>query len=120
VWSIVEVQVSMLNIDQKLRSLLSSASGYLQKAVQARERFYQGTEEAAKQARTEAHPNMGPTDAKVRFAESLMGKQLLADNKWHMTQSRTFALMAIARGVYLLLKEQQRTNVLLEEIRSKR
>jgi hypothetical protein len=119
----VEVQLNMFNrvrIDDTLTSLIGSASQYLRKAVNARELFYKGMDEAAAQALVERQPNMGPTDAKFRFGKSQIGSQLIADNKWHMAQSRTFALMSIARGVLLLVKEQQRTNLLLEQIKDKK
>lgn len=99
-------------VDARLQSLLASASGYLQKAVQAREKFYQGMDEAAMDARTKGER---PADAKYAFGKSQQGGQIIADNKWHMAQSRTFGTMAIARAVYLLVKEHQRSNKLLEE-----
>jgi hypothetical protein len=107
-------------IDDKLRSLLGSTFKYLEKAVDAREDFYRGIDQSKQQALTERAPNMGPEDAKYRFTKSVKGGQLIADNKWHMAQSRTFALASIARGVYLLVSEQRRTNVLLEEIARKK
>jgi hypothetical protein len=123
VWSSVEVQLNMFNrvrTDDKLTSLITSASQYLRKAVNARELFYRGMDEAAERALLERQPNMGPEDAKYSFGKSQRGTQLIADNKWHMAQSRTFALMSIARGVFLLVKEQQRTNLLLEQIKDKK
>jgi hypothetical protein len=103
-------------LDERLTSLVGSASQYLRKAVESRELFYRGMDEAAAKALDEKQPNFGPADAKYRFSKSQKGGQLIADNKWHMAQSRTFALMAIARGVYLLVAEQRRTNVLLEQV----
>jgi len=102
---------------EKLASLVGSASKYLGKAVTARERFYRGLDEAAHKAFMEDHPNMGEDDAKYRFGQSVVGKQLINDNKWHMAQSRTFSLMAIAHGIFVLVQEQKQSNVLLKEVR---
>jgi hypothetical protein len=99
-------------VEDGMRNLLSKAGVYLDKAVKARQQFYQGMDEAE----LSAEPGMGRL-AKVKFGESVKAKILIADNKWHMTQSRTWALMAIAKGVYVLIAEQRRTNILLEEIR---
>jgi len=99
-------------VDDKLQSLLGSVSKYLQKAVEAREMFYRGQDDAALKATTAGG---NPRDAKYSFTKSVLGGQLIADNKWHMAQSRTFALAASARGAYLLVAQQQRTNALLEE-----
>jgi len=100
-------------IDDKLTSLLASASKYLQKAVDARERFYKGMNDAALSS---SRGGDGPEDRKYSFGNSVQGKQLIADNKWHMAQARTFALIAIARAGYLLVLEQRRTNQLLEQV----
>jgi hypothetical protein len=104
----------------RLDQLLRSADRYLEKAVQAREDFYAGMEAAALKALTEKQGNLGPTDAKYRFGKSLQGTQLINDNKWHMAQSRSFSLLAIATGVASLLFEQRRTNKLLEDLLKKR
>jgi hypothetical protein len=102
-------------VDEGMRALLTKAGAFLDRAVDAREAFYGGMDEAAHLARTERHPNMGPTDAKYRFAKSVKGQQLINDNKWHMAQARTWSLMAIAKGIFVLVVEQRRTNKLLEE-----
>lgn len=104
---------------RRLESLISSTNKYIDRAVQARENFYHGMDEAAAKAINEKQPNMGPTDAKYRFGKSLKGTQLINDNKWHMAQSRTFALAGILRGVWLLLREQQETNDLLRQLLDK-
>lgn len=103
----------------KLTSLVTSASKYLSKAVDAREQFYQGMEEAADTALATADrvPNFGPNDAKYRFGQSQRGKQLIADNRWNMAQSRTFALMAVAHGIFVLVQGQRQTHVLLKEVK---
>src|SRR5690349_14262454 len=100
-------------VDDKLTSLLGSASKYLRKAVDAREAFYRGMEQAALKT---PRSGEGPEDHQYAFGKSVQGSQLIADNKWHMAQARTFALLAIARGVYLLVIEQRRTHVLLEQV----
>jgi hypothetical protein len=102
-------------VDDKLTSLLGSAAKYLEKAIKARELFYRGLDEAAYKANIEQQPNLGPEDAKYSFGKSVQGGQLIADNKWHMAQSRTFALSAIARACFIMVVEQRRTNRLLEE-----
>lgn len=105
----------MLNretIDQRLSSLLANTQKYLVKAVQAREMFYQGMDESAADALRKGER---PVDHKYAFGKSQQGTQLVNDNKWHMSQSRTFGIAAVARGVYLLVHEQRRTNRLLEE-----
>lgn len=95
--------------------LLTKAGEFLDKAVRAREDFYQGIREAAAKALRERQPNLGPEDAKYRFGESATAKQLIADNKWHMTQSRTWSILAMAKGIHVLVYEHKRTNALLEE-----
>jgi len=103
-------------VNDGMRVLLMKAGEFLDKAVAAREDFYQGVREATQKALTERHPNMGPEDAKYRFGQSQLGKQLIADNKWQMTQARTWALIAMGKGIYALVAEQKRTNQLLEEV----
>jgi hypothetical protein len=100
---------------EKLTDNVETVYKYLRKAIEAREAFYKGMDMAALKALTEKQPNMGPEDAKYRFGESVEGKQLVADNKWHMTQSRTFALATIATTVLAQLMEQKKTNLLLEQ-----
>jgi hypothetical protein len=99
-----------------LDSFVTSANKYLGKAVEARELFYRGMDEAAVQARMERQPNFGVENAKYRWGKSVKASQLIADNKWHMAQARTFALMAIATGVVELIKEQKQTNTLLTNL----
>jgi hypothetical protein len=92
----VVVREEVLNmVDDKLSSLLGSVAKYLEKAIKARDLFYRGLDEAAYNASIEQQPNLGPDDAKYRFSQSVKGKQLIADNKWHMDQTRTFALTAV-------------------------
>lgn len=99
-------------VDDGVRILITKAGRFLDKAVAARELFYRGTREAEDDARiTDTSPAM----ARMRFAESTVAKEAIADNRWHMAQSRTWSLMAIAKGVYVLVAEQKRTNQLLEE-----
>jgi hypothetical protein len=100
---------------QELHRVVGSVYKYLGKAVEARDAFYRGMDEAAARALLEKQPNMGPEDAKYRFGKSVKGAQLIADNKWHMAQSRTFALASIASGMLQLVYEQQHTNKLLQE-----
>lgn len=100
-------------VNDGMRVLLGKAGGFLDKAVKARETFFRGMDEATLSTGT---PNEARL-AKIKFGESTVAKTLISDNKWHMAQSRTWALMAIAKGVYALVAEQQRTNLLLQEIR---
>lgn len=93
-------------------NLMTKASKYLDKAVEARENFYAGLDQAGAGL---GDPRLRK-DAQYRFGESLVGKQFLADNRWHMAQTRTWALMSIAKGVYVLIFEHRRTNKLLEEL----
>jgi len=103
------------NSTSKLHTTVGTVFKYLGKAIEARELFYAGQLQASQQAYTEKHPNMGPEDAKYRYATSQQGKQLIADNRWHMAQSRTFGIAAIASAVLQLVYEQQQTNRLLKE-----
>jgi hypothetical protein len=103
----------------KLGKTVGTVYKYLGKAVQAREQFYRGQEEAREQALKEKQPNLGPEDAVYRFADSLVGQQLIADNRWHMAQAEAFASAAVASGVLQLIYEQQQTNALLKKILEK-
>lgn len=105
-----------MGVTEKLTTAVGTVYKYLNKAVEARDTFYRGMEEEAERALLEKQPNMGPEDAKYRFSQSQQGKQLVNDNKWHMAQSRTFALAAIATGVLQLVYEQQQTNRMLGHI----
>lgn len=108
-------------LDDRLASLVGSTSKYLKKAIQARELFYRGQDEAGA---SYGDPKLRQ-DARYRFAESVQAKQFIADNKWHMSQSRTFALASIARAAYLILgelrelnKHQERHQQALREIKN--
>jgi hypothetical protein len=98
-------------VNDGIRILMTKAGTFLDKAVAAREAFYQGMDEAAAGF---GDPKLRK-DARYRFGESVQAKQLIADNKWHMAQARTWSLMAVGKGIYVLIAEQQRTNKLLEE-----
>lgn len=102
-------------VNSGMRVLMTKAGEYLDKAVIARNNFYRGMEDAASKARRERHPNLGADDAKYRWSKSVQAAQLLADNRWHMAQARTWSLVALTKGVYALVAEQHRTNALLEE-----
>lgn len=104
-------------VDDGMRELLMKAGGFLDKAVKARETFYQGMREARAAAKAAGN---NTRMAELRFGETTVAKTAIADNKWHMAQTRTWALMAIAKGVYVLVAEQKRTNQLLEQLLDKR
>jgi hypothetical protein len=80
---------------------------YLRCAVDYREEWYAGLDEAVEE--------YGVQDGPIKWAETNQAKALSASNKWHFLQSLAFGLFGIARSLQALVGEQQKTNRLLEE-----
>lgn len=89
------------------------------KALDARARFYKAIEEGGKDF--EQHPDkyLSKGDAEYRASQSLVAKQAIGDNNWHMKQAMMFASVSIAYSVAGMVRQQIRTNQLLEQLLKK-
>lgn len=100
------------------RSNFAKQAYYLGVAVEHRESFYRGQDEAiAKHGEA-----MGP----IKWGELKKAQQLSANNKWHMLQSLAFGLVSVNEFLREILKvkqeqlaTQRETNNLLRQLVSR-
>lgn len=107
-------------------AMIHTMRKYMGKAVRARESFYTGLERVeAEYARGEGNFGnaLSAEDAKHSWSQTQPAKQMIADNKWHMTQAIMFGVSSIALSAWsllnehrALLNEQRKTNELLQEL----
>jgi hypothetical protein len=101
-------------------ALTSEARKFLNKAVENRERFYRGLDEAVQRYRAGGNNVYAlagtETSAKLKAAQTDIMKTAIADNKWHMQQSMMYSALATAEATNRLVEEQRRTNALLERL----
>jgi hypothetical protein len=96
--------------------LLTEATKFMNKAVRAREAFYQGLKEAGQDFRMGRGSYASVADAEYKATQSPTMKTLVADNHWHMNQSQMYSALATAKALEDLLAEQKETNRLLKNI----
>ena len=83
---------------------------FAKKAVEYRELFYRGQDEAIERD--------GPVEGPVIWSGSKLGEQYSANNKWHMAQSMMFGSLAQTGYLRMLVVEAKLQSKLLNDIKN--
>lgn len=89
---------------------LESMKNYIGKALENREEFYKGVDEAENDWRTRrkgtaAAQASSAEAARQIFRSSAIGKTLIADNRWHMVQAMMFGVASCAQSLYTIARD---------------
>jgi len=95
------------------KQLLDQAFGHLHKAVNLRERIYQGQREARAEAKRKGTT---PIIEQQRFMTSAVAQEMISDQNWYMRQADAHSGVATAALLEQLLNEQKATNQLLSNL----
>jgi hypothetical protein len=107
VWRLGTPQEGRLNMGTNPRE---EQLHFAQEAVRYRELYYQGQDEAI--------ATYGEVEGPIVWAESKLGKQYAATNKWHMQQADMFGSLAQTSYLKALMTEMRVQSQLLQDIKT--
>jgi uncharacterized protein YaiL (DUF2058 family) len=99
---------------------LINARAMAKRAIESRERIYQGIAEArsryALRRGRKDYASLTAEDEIQRWMTSQKAKQIIADNQWNMKQADMYSNLAAAEGIENILTEMRKQTALLEMI----
>jgi len=103
-------------MSESVETYVRNAEQMARRAIDAREKIYQGMREAVAAFRVRGRGMHVPEDAKQKFLSSTKAKSLIADNRWNMTQCIMYSVLALSRAAAGMLVESKKQTKLLQNI----
>lgn len=105
-------------MSESVETYVRNAEQMARRAIEAREKIYQGMREAVLAAPRVRRGRLvhGPEDAKQKFLTSQTAKGFISDNRWNMMQCVMYSVLGLSRAAVGMLAESRKQTKLLENM----